>query len=325
VDRPDSWSILSLLRFFLSAVVVLGHCSYFVGGHSDWTYIGLWLNQGSAVFGFFIVSGLSIGASVGRDPARYLRRRVLRIWPLYLSCIAFGLLVSTRFPNGITWPRGTQMEAPSAQSIIVSLLMLQTILGPPVPIVGQIWSLCPEWWHYMAAPLLKNLSTELLLTCLLGSFAAFMLIPTPHGHGPEAFDRGLGILALSWLWVTGFLYYRLGPTSAGITILFLPSIFACCCGHFTGLPLFISIIAVVFCSRANLPSAAQDILNFLGDLSFPVYLFHMPVMAACLSFGLGQTLPMVVAVLLVSVLALYTIDYPIRHRVWKRSIAVRAA
>lgn len=135
-DEPR-WAVLAALRFFLSLVVVVGHCCSLVSGPSDWTFVGLWLNQGSAVFGFFILSGYSIAASLEQSPTGFYRRRMLRIWPLYLGCIAFGLLVSLRIPNGFIWPTGVNMPPTSAGSIAASLLMLQAIVGPAIPPGGH--------------------------------------------------------------------------------------------------------------------------------------------------------------------------------------------
>jgi len=133
-------------------VVVLGHCCYFVSGRQDWSYIGLWLNQGSAVFGFFILSGYSIAASLDREITGYYRRRLVRIWPTYLACLAVGVAVSAVLPHGLNWPTGGHLPAMAWPEVIASVLMLQTFLGSPIPVVGQIWSLSPEWWHYMLAP-----------------------------------------------------------------------------------------------------------------------------------------------------------------------------
>jgi peptidoglycan/LPS O-acetylase OafA/YrhL len=311
-NAASGWAILSALRFFLAMVVVLGHCCFFVGGRHDWTYIGLWLNQGSAVFGFFILSGYSIAASLERSPAGFYRRRFIRIWPLYLGCIALGLLVSLRIPHGLAWPLGGHLPATSLASSVASLLMLQTILAPPLPIVGQIWSLSPEWWHYMVAPLLRKLSTFTLLTLLTASFLAFMTIAPPPGGGAEGFSHGLSLITLSWLWVTGFIYRRFDREPTGIAMLLIPSVLALFFGHFTGLPLFISIFTLLLSGEFKIPDLFCRICSFLGDVSFPLYLFHIPVMVLLISFGVRASAPIVFTALLASCAALYAIDYPSR-------------
>jgi peptidoglycan/LPS O-acetylase OafA/YrhL len=301
------------LRFFLAIVVVLGHCCSFVGGRHDWTYIGLWLNQGSAVFGFFILSGYSIAASLERSSAGFYRRRFIRIWPLYLACILFGIVVALRVPDGFTWPIGQYLPPTSLVSFAASLLMLQTIVAGPVPIIGQIWSLSPEWWHYMAAPGLRKLSSFSLLTFLTISFLAFLVITPPPGGGPEGFHHGLAMLTLSWLWVTGFVYRRFGGNPAGAVILTFPSVFALFFGHFTGAPLFISVFTLLLSTEVRIGPRGQKICNLLGDISYPLYLFHVPVMVLLLTFGVKTTLPLIIASLLISAAVLYGIDYPSRR------------
>lgn len=321
--RDESrWAVLAGLRFFLALVVVVGHCCSLVSGESDWTFVGLWLNQGSAVFGFFIISGYSIAASLEQNPPGFYRRRVLRIWPLYLGCIAFGLLVLLRIPHGFTWPAGVRMPPTTAASIAASLLMMQSIVSPAIPIVGQIWSLSPEWWHYMAAPVLRRLSTPALIAVLGASFAAFMLISTPPGGGAERFTWGLAMLTLSWLWVTGFLYHRFDRQPVGFAVLVIPSVYALYFGHFTGAPLFISLFVLVLSREFQLSERLQRACLFLGDVSFPLYLFHIPTMVLLLSLGVKGSAAMVIGSLLASVLALYGIDYPSRRHFHSRPDSV---
>jgi peptidoglycan/LPS O-acetylase OafA/YrhL len=314
-EREESlWAVLAALRFFLAMIVVVGHCCSFLGGPSDWSYIGLWLNQGSAVFGFFIISGYSIAASIEQGQVGFYRRRILRIWPQYLVCIFFGLLVSLCIPHGLTWPTGVRLPPTSGASVAASLLMLQTIVGPSIPVIGQIWSLSPEWWHYMAAPALRRFSTLALLALLGGSFAAFMLIPTPPGGGPEKFTHGLALLTLSWLWVTGFIYRRLDRQPIGIAVLLIPSVYAHFFGYPTGAPLFIAIFVLFLSGEFRLSKQCRRICLFLGDISFPLYLFHVPTMVLLFSFGVNGSALMVVGSLLVSIVALYGVDYPSRRR-----------
>lgn len=313
-DETASWAALAALRFFLALVVVLGHSCVFVAGRGDWSFIGLWLNQGSAVFGFFVLSGYSIAASLERDSTGFYRRRVVRIWPTYLACLVVGVAVSALFPHGLRWPTGRYLSATTIPEVVVSAMMLQTICGTAIPVVGQIWSLSPEWWHYMLAPLLRRLSSA-ALACWLGlSFEAFMLIHPPAGGGPEGFTDGLGFLTLSWLWITGFLYRRIASRPVGPAILIFPSLCALFFGHFTGAPLFITLFVLLLSPEFKLPMRQQKLFNWAGDVSYPLYLFHMPVLAVLASFGCRNTALLVTASLGVSLVALYGVDYPCRRR-----------
>ena len=307
------WAVLAGHRLLLATVVVLGHCSSLVAGASDWTAIGRWLNQGSAVFGFFIISGYSIAASLENNLVGFYRRRVLRIWPLYLGCLVFGLFVSLRIPHGFNWPAGTALPPASPLSIIASFLMLQTLVASAIPIVGQIWSLSPEWWHYMVAPILRRAPTLVLLVLLGASFTAFILVPAPSGSGAEQMKYGLSLLTLSWLWMTGFVYRRFDGQLVGLGILVIPSLCALYFGHFTGAPLFATILVMLLNGKVDVSKRWRDLLLLLGDLSFPLYLFHIPTMVLLLTFGLHGSAWMVGGSFLASAAALFLIDYPCRR------------
>jgi peptidoglycan/LPS O-acetylase OafA/YrhL len=112
--------------------------------------------------------------------------------------------------------------------------------------------------------------------------------------------------------VTGFLYRRFDRKPAGMAILLIPSVLALFFGHFTGLPLFISIFTLLLSGEFELSSLLCRICNFLGDVSFPLYLFHIPVMVLLISLGVRTSLPIVATALFASCIALCAIDYPAR-------------
>jgi len=98
----------------------------------------------------------------------------------------------------------------------------------------------------------------------------------------------------------------------GIAILAVPSLLALCMGHFIGASIFIVIGIMPFCGEIRIAQKYQRILNLLGDISFPLYLFHIPVMALLMILGVRATAPMAAASFLVATAALYGIDYPAR-------------
>jgi peptidoglycan/LPS O-acetylase OafA/YrhL len=319
----DQWAILSGLRFFLAVTVVLGHFSLFIRLDPHGIVGDGYFNPGSAVFGFFILSGFSIAASLGRDSEGFYKRRFQRIMPLYCGCIAFGLIVAHFLaPQGYTWPRGIYVPHASAYTIIVSLLMLQTFFGNPIAIVGPIWSLSAEWWHYMIAPALERLSNAALAIWIAVSFIAFLTILPPPGHGIDFLQHGRVFLTSSWLWITGFLYYRMRGTPPGFLVLAVPSTFALSLGHFTGAPLFISIFVLIASAGIRIPERLRRPLNFLGDYSYALYLFHIPTFVAALVLGLNRSILQLGAAFGVSLAALYLIDYPSRTLSRRRRRAI---
>lgn len=306
------WAILAMLRFVLATIVLFGHAACLVAGPEDWTAIGLKLNQGSAVFGFLILSGYSIAASLDRERAGYCFRRFVRIGPLYLITVIIGAFISFSYPEGLHWPQGYEMPSLTAGSFFASLFMLQNIVAPPVASVGVIWSLAVEWWHYMAAPWLKRAHSATLAAALMTSFLMFLVIDPPKGGGAEGLMNGLGVVTLSWMWLTGFLYHRHEKTLLSWPILALPSLIAYLIGHFTGIPLFLSIVVIGLCRKVDVSHKLVRLFNYLGDLSFPLYLCHLPVMVVFVAMGVEQTLPMVAAAFMTAVALLHFVDYPSR-------------
>ncbi|MBN3816262.1 acyltransferase [Paraburkholderia sp. Se-20369] len=322
----DQWAILAGLRFFLATTVVLGHFSLFVRLDPHHIVGDGYLNPGSAVFGFFILSGFSIASSVARETEGFYGRRFLRIWPLYLASIAFAVAVSVFLaPHGFTWPRGSGVPRASTFETIVSLLMLQTVLAYPIATVGPIWSLSAEWWHYMIAPLLKRLSNTLLALWIAASFVAFLTILPPPGHGIDFLQHGRVFVTTSWLWITGFLYYRWRGTPLGFLVLMLPSTFAATLGHFTGAPLFISIFVLVASTEIRVAKSLLRPLNFLGDYSYALYLFHIPAFIAALILGSNRSIVTLSAAFGISLIALYVVDYPSRRLLKRPVVASKLA
>ncbi|RKF43531.1 acyltransferase [Paraburkholderia fungorum] len=311
-ESAAQWGVLAALRFFLAGTVAVGHFALFVRPDPTHLFGNGYLNPGSAVFGFFILSGFSIAASVDRETKGFYRRRCIRIWPLYLATIATGVALSLWMPGGFVLPSGDTIPAASPSTIIASLFMLQTVIGMSLPMVGQIWSLSPEWWHYMFAPALKKVPNIALGIWIALSLWAFMKISPPPGHGIEGLSHGLPFLTLSWLWITGFLYHRMSGTPLGFVVLALPSVFALTHGHFTGAPLFITIFVLVMSGELTMGKRAIKICNFLGDLSFPLYLFHIPAMVIALKLGSNRSIITLASMILLSTAALYLVDYPSR-------------
>ncbi len=310
-DTKDSWAVLAALRFFLASTVMLGHFSLYIRFDHTGTFGAGLLNPLSAVFGFFILSGYSIAASLDRESSNYYLRRVARIWPMYLFCIISSLVMFVVFfPRGFAWPLLQTVSPPATGiQIIASLLMLQTIVAGPIPIAGVTWSLAAEWWHYMVAPLLKRAPSALLAVLMLLSFGVYIAINRPDSGD---LNHGVGIVALSWFWVTGFLYYRHRGTPIGFALLVFPSILAFFLGRFVGFPLFIATTVLVLSAEFRLSARVRRVFNYCGEVSFPLYLFHMQVFVALLSLGVRRSIIILLGPPLFSAATLYFVDHPSR-------------
>lgn len=74
---------------------------------------------------FFMLSGFLIERHLARDPNlfRYINRRIFRIMPGYLACLAVILVIEPFRPDGTDW---------SSWDIAVNALLLQDVLGAPL-------------------------------------------------------------------------------------------------------------------------------------------------------------------------------------------------
>jgi peptidoglycan/LPS O-acetylase OafA/YrhL len=164
-----------------------------------------WAIGHSGVDLFFVISGILIyGALMGKKPnyGRFLKRRVVRIYPTFLAVFGLYLLLSMFFPerSKITgsWP-----------DVLVYLgenLLLLPGVFPIVPLITVTWSLSYEFFFYLTLSLLVSLGRMRrwrrwqrvsLLTVLLGLIVSGLL-PLPIRMGMflvgmlvyEAFQNG---------------------------------------------------------------------------------------------------------------------------------------
>ncbi|NPT62596.1 acyltransferase family protein [Paraburkholderia elongata] len=318
------WAVLAALRFFLAVVVVAGHFSLYVRLDTLHIFGAGYLNPLGAVYGFFILSGYSIAASIERSTVGFIRRRFVRIWPLYLAAIAFGMVACLLIPNGFEWPLKTAFTpgSASALSVIASLLMLQTVIAGPIPIVGQIWSLSAEWWHYMISPRLRKAPSWVLLVLIAASFVSYInaFPPGPGVAGMGDLSYGKGIIGLSWIWLTGFVYYRHRGTPFALILLIAPSLFAMTINHSTGIPIFITAFVLIAANEFSISERVQKALIFLGDWSYSLYLFHIAGFIVMLHFGSSRSIITLGGAFAVSLAALLLVDYPCR-RLFRRKAA----
>lgn len=302
------WQILSLARFILSLIVIIGHIASFITVGKGWPSIGLWLNQGSAVFGFLVISGYSIAASLDSSERNFIARRIVRIYPTYLLSLMFAALVGAMMQTSVTFPDGTVISKPTWQQFVVMIVMLQTFVAGPVSTNGVLWSLAVEWWNYMFAPFIKNLRTPILLI-LLASSLAYNVLSQPYNAAILMW--GKSFFCISWYWLVGFIYYRHRRTPVGYAILFIPLLFAYSSGTPVGRAVIIGFSAVALCDEVQIPIKYKSISGWLGDISYPIYAFHFPVMifATILHVVSGEI--MFIATILVSAISLNFIESPI--------------
>ena len=80
-----NWELLSITRFMLAFIVMAVHL-----GNADHTRFLNWASAFGgfeSVLGFLLISGFSIGKSISKNKESYFKRRVARIYPVYLASL----------------------------------------------------------------------------------------------------------------------------------------------------------------------------------------------------------------------------------------------
>ena len=264
------------------------------------------------MFAFFVVSGYSIGASIEREPVGYFSRRVRRIYPLYLTSIAIALAATWIIGWNHHWPVGLATPDLTWPMFLGSLVMLQTFAVLAVPLAGQTWSLAIEWWLYMLAPFLQRLPSAAVFAALAVSATAFMVLQRSIGdlsHAPP----GAAFACLAWFWLVGFLAYRWRRSSLGPTLVVGAPFLVLACGNWLGWACMLSLPLIAACDQIPVPTRARGLLNWLGEVSFPIYVMHAAVLAVMGFWGFDNSLLVVVVVMMLSAACLHFVEFPVRR------------
>jgi peptidoglycan/LPS O-acetylase OafA/YrhL len=301
------------VRFVLALAVVNYHL--FITGATEGAPLLSEFGAMGCICGFLVISGYSIAHSIATKPTRFFQRRAWRILPIYYVTMALSLVpyLWTPSPNPFRFDVG---EA-TAPEILSSLFLLQTFVTDKIPVFGPSWTLAIEWWLYVAAPLVLRARAWMLVALIAASFVIQRLL-LEKGYYPVHLHRyGVPALMLLWAWMSGFLYYRVEGWSA--VLLVLGGYWVV--GRFpeggNELPYLIASFAVVQAKRLPpMPRFLAKTLNYLGDLSYPLYLVHVPLM-----LWLGRwvqwkgTYPNFLSVSLLAAAVLYHgVDAPLRAR-----------
>jgi peptidoglycan/LPS O-acetylase OafA/YrhL len=129
---------------------------------------------------------------------------------------------------------------------------------------------------------------------------------------------GLPFALFAWVWLLGFLYFskkeensvKMMLVGLGSLVLFLNPVSTGKTGRFT---YFFSSLVLIYSPYVKLPKPLLNIFNYLGDISYPLYLFHIPTFIFSYSvLGIKDSISLVFLALLVSMLFYHAIDRPLR-------------
>ena len=285
---------LNMLRGLAALIVVLSHFA------NDTGWLGNWAGDGSGQLGvmlFFILSGFLMSYLYlrhGLDRVRlrrYVVARVARVVPLFLLVALGSYFVHRIGPQGLLYNFRTLGELGS------HLLLLK---GKSV-----LWTIPTEIHFYVIFVALWWIGTRLGEGWLfVGGTAMFLAVPLfnfPLFQGEIGgldyklhvvrtlpyFLAGLALGRLYTVWKAPSYLVRHGFVAAlGLVLLFYPKIHGALFGgtHYFWVDLKVllglsaAFFAVVFLVPDDNPLLANRLGDFLGAISYSLYLLHLPVL-----------------------------------------------
>lgn len=190
-------------------------------------------------------------------------------------------------------------------------LLLQTFLVKPMSFNTPLWSLSVEVFFYLCAPLFARLSARWIFAFIIFSLACYML-PQREDFGTVYYVLSkFNALRYMWAWLLGFMLWHYRSKFI--------SIFAVVCGSvvffhehttevFSIVTYLIAILSLLASPYIQARAFRMPGWHFLGEISYPLYLFHYPVLIAAYFYGFRDTSTLVLFVFGVSLIMYLFID-----------------
>ena len=267
-----------------------------------------WLDLGSfGVALFFTLSGCTLYLSVSQNGFPNMKsyysfylKRFFRIWPAFALALLAYLLAGILFQEALkpyesSWLATQFLKTYTWTDVISYLLLIFNFTGPEGLFNNAFWSLPVEFQYYLLLPLI------VLVLQRWGAIAIFFVIIVSHVLYKADFqfiDSSL-VFRLMFTFCLGVYsgyiykhYHQRLPSGLAFFIILTLTIFVYLFseGTFAHLPMpsewLVYGIAAVGCVISSImaplaiPMPIARLLNFYGDISYSLYLFHNLIIAA---------------------------------------------
>jgi len=336
---PDRFHLLDGLRGLAAFAVILDHVP-------SATLAALTPGRYLAVDFFFVLSGYVLAHAYGRaladglSPLAFMRMRIVRLYPLYLLglMIALAVLLAQRVAG---WT-----DLPWSEIALVAGAGFLFLPMPPVfgwttahlyPLNGPAWSLFFELAANLAYALVARFLTPAVFAVLLpvAGIATVLGVVNHDLPGPGWLwpHFGTGLARVVFGFFAGVCLYRLrdrfaAPALPGwipvllfAAMVMVPAPESVRKAFDAAAAILVAPLVVWLGASAKIPRLYAAMSDRLGQLSFGVYILHVPIMAA---LGLAMTVagwspPFgIVHVLLVAALA--AAGAALADRFWDRPL-----
>ncbi len=320
----ENWSLLAGLRFFLAFIVINGHIGFFRP-----SAMGAFFDQfggKAAVVGFLVISGYSVSASMARKRDGFLRRRFLRIYPVYGLIVVYAALLQHNV--GAQTLTGLQLSPSSPVTLAGNLFLVQSYLVPRIEFDPPVWSLSIEFSFYILLFFMHRINKYALVFAGFFSFLFFLLPVDLSDHRFYQLAMKANMVRYLWPFLVGVYLFKKPPMGHFGIVAVVGSV-ACALSPTTYEPLswvtFLIVIIAVAATSLNV-GRSHRWLDYLGDLSYPLYLVHFPLWITMLAvWRVQDSLFYMIAAMIASVILTSVIEAPVRRTLarglsWGQSI-----
>ncbi len=289
-EAPQTrYVVLDGLRGIAAVVVVLCHIEPLLQFYPP--------NANLAVDFFFCLSGVVLAHAYGArlksdlSPTRFVRLRIIRLYPLYALGSAIGLAA---------WSAGAMAteNLPALQvlplGLPLAIVMVPTWAGLiNFPLNGPAWSLCLEMAASVGYSIVQPFGrTRTLLSVAIAAAIGLALFVRKFGSADLGWQTQWsalgGVARVGYSFTVGLLIYAVhhrrrvslpGSWAAGallVTILLAPR--GTHLGYYQGLCIFFVLPVLVYTAASIRPGGrSAGIFRFLGEMSYPLYAIHWPL------------------------------------------------
>lgn len=278
----DVWATLGYARFLLATWVLFAHTHNFCVEENAIPVPSK--NALVAVYCFLAISGFSIHHSISSRPSGYLFRRFWRIAPTHFVSVLLALVAYWSVGPILSDGRGNPWPMPPISSWVFAFFLLQALVPiARIAVLFPSWSLSIESAYYaLALMLFRAKRARWIVGACLCSLLFCLIRPKISSLYVGSDTYGISILALAWAWIGGWLLRS--ETGKLARLLFVGVIGSVAIsldtlleGWFNHLAWWLTLYLMAYSRGEFFSRLTRSVGNYLGELSYPLYLVHYPV------------------------------------------------
>jgi exopolysaccharide production protein ExoZ len=267
---------------------------------------------------FFVISGFimcQVAARPRTSALHFLVRRWWRIFLLYWVVLAFSVLMSA---YGITWAPWLSCREP-----MLDYVLLTTTVNCHLP---QAWTLVFELYFYASVAFVLLVSPPerfyQTLAIWIAAQTVLVVVTGPNGGSPvnaQSLEFALGC-GVAWLNARNLIRYELSAWIIGLLLFGGGEYWFMQIATITPVSRLLTVGAgAALCLCAYVGWERRGIIVFpkpivqLGDASYSLYLWHIPLFAVAKAVGIGRV-PALVLVIVVAFASYHLIEAPLLRR-----------